>query len=141
MVDLLVGVAVAVIFGLVFGLGVWLANGLRVAVAARLTPGWRGLALPLSCVMSFGLFLVLRPFLLDQPRTPLWFALGLLAVAALYGGSVALAHTIIEAGKLALSPSGKTGWRLLSGAVIVVLVGLFCVGLVLLVVPHTPDVR
>jgi hypothetical protein len=138
-VDQVVAVAVAIIVAVVFTLGAWLARGLTGTLAARLTLERRWLTLPLTSVLSFGLFLVLRPFLLDQPRTPLWLVLGVLAVGALFTGSVTLAQTVIAASRLALSPSGSTRWGLLVGVATVVLVGLLLgAGLVFAVVSHKP---
>jgi hypothetical protein len=83
-------IIVGIFFGLVFALGGWMFRRLAGRLDARLSAGWRWLTLPTTAVLSFAGFLVLRPLVVDQPRTPLWFVLGFAAIALLVAGATAL---------------------------------------------------
>src|SRR3990172_11304088 len=94
-------VGVAVVFALIFALGEWLFGRLTSKLASRLHGGWRWFALPFTAVLSFGAFLVLRPLVLDQPRTPLWFVGGAIAVALLVTTGTATGWAMGPAGRVA----------------------------------------
>ena len=99
-VDQLAGViGVAIVLGLVFGLGEWLFRALADRLDSRLQAGWRWLALPVTALLCFAGFLALRPLIVDQPRTPLWFAMGLIAVALLFAGATALGNATVALGR------------------------------------------
>ena len=55
--------------------------------------------MPITSVLCAGAFAALRPFIVDQPRTPMWFVLGLTAVALLVACATALGWTIVEVGR------------------------------------------
>jgi len=97
----LVGVALA--FGLIFAVGEWFFERLTGRLTTRLRYRWRWLALPLTALISFGLFTVLRPLVLDRPTSPLVFLGLIVAVALLVSGATALGYTILEAGKLVIA--------------------------------------
>jgi hypothetical protein len=92
-------IGVAIFFGLVFALGEWLFRRFTGRLVARLHAGWRWLTLPITAVVSSAAFLVLRPFIVDQPRTPLWFALSLIAVALLVATGTALGLAVVAFGR------------------------------------------
>ena len=93
----LIGVAIA--YGLIFGLGEWFLRVLADRLDARLQAGWRWLTLPIVAILSFAGFLVLRPFILDQPRTPVWFAMALIAAGLLVTGATALGYAGVALGR------------------------------------------
>jgi hypothetical protein len=92
-------IGVAIFFGLVFALGEWLFRRFTDRLDARLHAGWRWLTLPITAVVSSAAFLVLRPLIVDQPRTPLWFALALVAVALLVATGTALGLAVVSLGR------------------------------------------
>ena len=92
-------IGVAIFYGLIFGLGEWFFRVLADRLDARLQAGWRWMTLPIVAILSFAGFLVLRPLILDQPRTPVWFAMALIAVALLVTGATALAYAGIALGR------------------------------------------
>jgi hypothetical protein len=92
-------IGVAIFFGLVFALGDWLFRRFTDRLDARLHAGWRWLTLPITAAISSAAFLVLRPLILDQPRTPLWFALGFVAVALLVTTGTALGWAVFVLGR------------------------------------------
>jgi hypothetical protein len=97
-----VAIGVAIAFALIFALGEWFFERLTGRLTTRLRYRWRWLVLPMTALISFGLFTILRPLVLDQPMSPLVF-LGLLgAVALLVSGATALGYAIVEAGKLVI---------------------------------------
>lgn len=99
-VDQLAGViGLAIFVGLVFGLGEWLFRALAGRLDARLQAGWRWLTLPIAAFLCFAGFVVIRPLILDQPRTPAWFALGIIAVALLVAGATALGYAAVALGR------------------------------------------
>ena len=87
-------IVAAIFFGFFFGLGDELANWLD----ARLQ-GWPWLALPIVATLSFAAFLALRPFVLDQPRTPAWFAIALIEVVLAAVGTGALVYAVVRLGR------------------------------------------
>jgi len=91
-------VGVAIVFALIFALGEWLFGRLTSKLASRLHAGWRWLALPITAVLSFGAFMALRPLILDQPRTPLWFVGGAIAVALLVTTGTAAGWAMVQLG-------------------------------------------
>jgi hypothetical protein len=98
--DQVAGVIVlAIFFGVVFTLGEWLFRRLTDRLDARLHAGWRWLTLPVTAFVSSAGFLVLRPLVVDQPRTPLWFVLALVAVALLVTTGTALGYAVIALGR------------------------------------------
>ena len=92
-------IVLAIFFGVVFALGEWLFRRLTDRLDARLHAGWRWLTLPVTAIVSSAGFLVLRPLVVDQPRTPLWFVLGLVAVALLVTTGTALGYAVIALGR------------------------------------------
>jgi hypothetical protein len=92
-------IAVVIAFGLIFAAGEWMFRVLEHRLDSRLHGGWRWLTLPITAVLCFAGFLALRPWILDQPRTPLWFGLGLIAIALLVGGSTALGYAAVAVGR------------------------------------------
>jgi hypothetical protein len=103
-VDQLAGViGVAIFLGIVFGLGEWLFRALADRLDSRLQAGWRWLTLPIVALLSFAGFVALRPLVLDQPRTPSWFAIGLIAVALLVSGATALGFAMVKLGRWLVS--------------------------------------
>jgi hypothetical protein len=101
--QLATAVAVAITFGLVFGLGTWFFTRLTRTLATRLTYRLRWLALPITALISVGLFAVLRPLVVDKPMNPLVFVGLFVGVALLVSGATALAYTILEAGKTVIA--------------------------------------
>jgi len=97
--QLAVVIGVAIAFGLVFWLGEWLFRLLADRLDSRVQAGWRWLTLPITAILCFAGFLVLRPLILDQPRTPSWFVIGLIAVALLVAGATALGYAMLALGR------------------------------------------
>jgi hypothetical protein len=103
-VDQAVGViGVAIVFGLVFALGEWIFGRFTDRLDARLHAGGRWLTLPITAVVSSAGFIVLRPFVVDQPQTPLWFILALTAVALLVMTGTALGLAVVALGRWLVS--------------------------------------
>jgi hypothetical protein len=96
-------IGLAIFFGVVFGLGEWAFRVLADRLDSRLQAGWRWLTLPIAAFLCFAGFLVLRPLILDQPRTPLWFAIGLIAIALLVAGATALGYATVALGRWLVS--------------------------------------
>jgi hypothetical protein len=92
-------IGVAIFFGLVFMLGEWLFRRFTDRLDARLHAGWRWLTLPITAIVSSAGFLGLRPLIVDQPRTPAWLVLGLVAVALLVTTGTALGYAMIALGR------------------------------------------
>ncbi len=89
----------AIILGIVFMAGGWMYDRLTGSIAARLHASWRWVALPITAVLCGGAFAALRPLIVDQPRTPMWFVLGATGVALLFASATAFGWTMIEAGR------------------------------------------
>jgi hypothetical protein len=70
---------------------------------ARLQTGWRWLTLPATAILSIAAFLALRPFIVDQPRTPLWFIGAVIAVALLVTAGTAAGWAIVALGRAVLA--------------------------------------
>jgi len=96
---LAVAVGVGLSFGIVLLAGRWMYGRLSESIAARLHSSWRWLALPITGVLCGGAFAVLRPLIVDQPRTPLWFVLAATAVALLVATGTALGWTLVQMGR------------------------------------------
>jgi hypothetical protein len=96
-------IGVAIFFGLVFGLGEWMFRRLADRLDSRLQGGWRWLTLPIAAFLCFAGFLALRPLILDQPRTPLWFLIGVIAIALLIAGTYASAYAVLGLGRWLVS--------------------------------------
>jgi hypothetical protein len=92
-------IGVAIFFGLVFGLGEWMFRRLADRLDSRLQGGWRWLTLPVAAFLCFAGFVALRPFILEQPRTPLWFLIGVIGIALLIAGTYASAYAAVALGK------------------------------------------
>ena len=92
-------IGVAIFFGLVFGLGEWMFRRLADRLDSRLHGGWRWLTLPIAAFLCFGAFVLLRPFILEQPRTPLWFLIAVIAITLLVAGTYASANAVVALGK------------------------------------------
>ena len=92
-------VVAGIILGMVFVTGTWMYGRLSGSIAARLPSSWRWLALPITGILCGGAFAVLRPLIVDQPRTPMWFVIGATGVALLLASATALGWTIVEAGR------------------------------------------
>ena len=98
--DEFAGVVVgAIIIGIVLATGHWMYGRLSESISARLHWRWRWLALPITGVLCGGAFAALRPLVVDQPRTPLWFVLGAAAVALLSASATALGWTLVNLGR------------------------------------------
>jgi nitrate/nitrite transporter NarK len=91
-------IAVGIFFALVFVLGERLFRRLAGRLDARLGARW-WLTLPVVAIISFAGFLMLQPLVVDQPRTPLWFVLGFVAIALLVAGGTALGYAVVALGK------------------------------------------
>jgi drug/metabolite transporter (DMT)-like permease len=95
--------AVAVVAGISLGMvllaGRWMYGRLSGSIAARLHASWRWLALPITAVLCGGAFAALRPLIVDQPRTPMWFVFGATGVALLFASATALGWTFVEVGR------------------------------------------
>jgi hypothetical protein len=96
-------IGAAVFFGLAFALGDWLLGVAAARTESRLRPGWRWLRLPIAATLCFAGFLLLRPLIVDQPRTPLWFVIGLVAIALLIAGATALGYAAVAFGRWAIA--------------------------------------
>ena len=96
-------IAVAIFFGLVFGLGEWMFRRLADRLDSRLQAGWRWLTLPVAAFLCFAGFLLLRPLILDQPRTPSWYLIGVIAIALLIAGTYASAYAVLGLGRWLVS--------------------------------------
>jgi hypothetical protein len=96
-------IGVAVFFGLAFALGDWVLGVAEARTESRLRPGWRWLTLPIAATLCFAGFLLLRPLIVDQPRTPLWFVIGLVAIALLIAGATALGYAAVAFGSWAIA--------------------------------------
>jgi hypothetical protein len=92
-------VAVGIVFALIFGLGTWLFNTLTALITARLPDRWRWLALLITAAISCGVFLVLRPLVVDKPMSPSVFIGQFVGVALLVSGATALGLAAVEAGR------------------------------------------
>jgi len=99
--DLAAPIGVAIFFALVLWLGDLVLGALEIELSARLRPGLRWLALPITATICFGGFLLLRPLIVDQPQTPLWFLIGLVAIALLTAGAIALGYAMVAVGRWA----------------------------------------
>ena len=104
MADFANAVAVAVGLALLFGVGRLFFTILTGAFATRLPYRWRWLAMPLTALISFGLFTVLRPLVLDKQTNPLGFVGLCVAVALLVSGATALGLTAVEGWKVLIAP-------------------------------------
>jgi drug/metabolite transporter (DMT)-like permease len=85
--------------GIVFLTGTWAYGRLSGSIAARLHSSWRWLALPITGLLCGGAFAVLRPLIVDQPRTPMWFVIGATGVALLFASATAFGWTLVAAGR------------------------------------------
>jgi predicted metal-binding membrane protein len=92
-------VAVVIAFGLIFALGEWLFRRLAGSIDSRLHAGWRWMTLPITAVVGWAGFLALRPLVLDQPQTPLWFILSFVAVASLVVAATAMGLAVFGLGR------------------------------------------
>ena len=99
MEGLAVVVVGSIILGLVFWAGLWVYERLSGSIAARLPSSWRWVALPITAVLCGGGFALLRPLIVDQPTTPMWFVLGTTAVALLFASATAFGWTMVEVGR------------------------------------------
>jgi hypothetical protein len=88
-----------VILGTVFMVGRLVYARLSESLSFRLPQGWRWLALPITAAVCGGGFAALRPLVVDQPRTPLWFVLGAAAVALLLACATALGWMFVQGGR------------------------------------------
>jgi hypothetical protein len=94
---------VALVFALIFSLGEWIFRRSAATLDARLQTGWRWLTLPATAILSIAAFLALRPFIVDQPRTPLWFIGAVIAVALLVTAGTAAGWAIVALGRAVLA--------------------------------------
>ncbi len=92
-------VVAGIVLGIVFMTGTWMYGRLSESIAARLHSSWRWLALPITGILCGGAFAVLRPLIVDQPRTPMWFVIGATGVALLFASATALGWTLVEVGR------------------------------------------
>lgn len=96
-------IGVAIFFGLVFGLGEWLFRRLADRLDSRLQGGWRWLTLPVAAFLCFAGFVALRPLILNEPRTPLWFLISVIAIGLLIAGTYASAYAALALGRWLVS--------------------------------------
>jgi hypothetical protein len=96
-------VSVVITLSLVFGLGTWFYRRLTSAIATHLSDRWRWLALLMTAAISFVVFLLLRPLVLDKPMDLPWFVVACIAVALLVSGATALGYGIVEAGRAVIA--------------------------------------
>ena len=98
--DQLVGVIASIVFfGLALGVGEWILRRLEIRLASRLRAGWRRMTLPIAALLCVAGFLALRPLILDQPRTPVWFALAFTAIALLFAAATAIGYALFALGR------------------------------------------
>lgn len=96
----------AIVYWLIFALGEWLFRRFTDRLDSRLHAGWRWLTLPVTAIVSWAAFLVLQPFVVDQPQTPLWFAVAFVAIALLVTTGTALGWAVVALGRALVKSRG-----------------------------------